>query len=90
MALQAFVVRMGCVGGLQGRQHPVDILYTGLPEDSYLDAALTTVLQVHLEEQPGDILVFLTGQEEIYSLHHLLTHRYAVNFETIFAARSCE
>lgn len=61
--------------GVQGRQHPVDLLYTGLPEDSYLDAALTTVLQVHLEEQPGDILVFLTGQEEIESLQQLLRHR---------------
>lgn len=63
------------VSFVQGRQHPVEVLYTGLPEDSYLDAALTTVLQVHLEEGPGDILVFLTGQQEIDSLHHLLAHR---------------
>ncbi|KAL0046865.1 hypothetical protein WJX82_000241 [Trebouxia sp. C0006] len=60
---------------IQGRQHPVELLYTGLPEDSYLDAALTTVLQIHLEEQAGDILVFLTGQEEIESLQQLLRHR---------------
>ena len=60
---------------LQGRQHPVELLYTALSEDSYLDAALTTVLQVHLEEQAGDILVFLTGQDEIDSLHHLLIRR---------------
>ncbi len=51
----------------------------GLPEDSYLDAALTTVLQIHLEEQPGDILVFLTGQEEIESLQQLLRHRYLLH-----------
>ena len=60
---------------VQGRQHAVDVLYTGLPEDSYLDAALTTILQIHLEEPPGDILVFLTGQEEIESLQQLLRHR---------------
>ncbi|DBA69678.1 hypothetical protein WJX79_010671 [Trebouxia sp. C0005] len=60
---------------IQGRQHPVELLYTALPEDSYLDAALTTVLQIHLEEQAGDILVFLTGQEEIESLQQLLRHR---------------
>ena len=78
MDLRACFVRVCWAVGLQGRQHPVEILYTGLPEDSYLDAALTTVLQVHLEEQPGDILVFLTGQEEIHSLHHLLTHRYSM------------
>lgn len=61
--------------GVQGRQHPVELLYTGLPEDSYLDAALTTVLQIHLEEQAGDVLLFLTGQDEIESLQQLLRHR---------------
>ena len=60
---------------VQGRQHPVEVVYTALPQDSYLDAALTTTLQVHLEEPPGDILVFLTGQEEIESLQQLLRHR---------------
>ena len=27
--------------------------------------AVETVMRIHLEEPPGDILVFLTGQEEI-------------------------
>ena len=71
---------MGIVGA-QGRQHPVELLYTALPEDSYLDAALTTVLQIHVEEQAGDILVFLTGQEEIESLQQLLRHRYSVQVD---------
>lgn len=31
---------------LQGRQYPVEVMYTAAPEDSYVDAALTTVLQV--------------------------------------------
>jgi len=30
-----------------------------------MDAALTTVLQIHLTQPEGDILLFLTGQEEI-------------------------
>ena len=30
-----------------------------------MDAALTTILQIHADEAPGDVLVFLTGQEEI-------------------------
>ena len=34
-------------------------------EVDYVDAALDTVMQIHLSEPPGDILVFLTGQEEI-------------------------
>lgn len=50
---------------IPGRTYPVDIMYTKEPEMDYLDAALMTVLQIHLSEPPGDILLFLTGQEEI-------------------------
>ncbi|KAJ0700071.1 putative RNA helicase [Helianthus annuus] len=48
---------------VMGRQFPVDILYTAQPETDCLDAAL-----IHMEEGPGDILVFLSGQEEIESI----------------------
>ncbi|KAK6157792.1 hypothetical protein DH2020_012040 [Rehmannia glutinosa] len=58
-----------------GRQYPVDILYTHQPETDYLDAALITIFQIHLEEGPGDILVFLTGQEEIESIERLVQER---------------
>ncbi|KAF3321112.1 putative pre-mRNA-splicing factor ATP-dependent RNA helicase [Carex littledalei] len=50
---------------IPGRTFPVEILYTKQPETDYLDAALITVLQIHLTEPEGDVLVFLTGQEEI-------------------------
>lgn len=50
---------------IPGRTYPVEILYTKQPETDYLDAALITVLQIHLTEPEGDVLVFLTGQEEI-------------------------
>mmetsp|Transcript_7755 Transcript_7755/g.15640 ORF Transcript_7755/g.15640 Transcript_7755/m.15640 type:complete len:1328 (-) Transcript_7755:1924-5907(-) len=50
---------------IPGRTFPVEILYTKEPEADYLDAALITVMQIHLSEPAGDILVFLTGQEEI-------------------------
>jgi HrpA-like RNA helicase len=35
------------------------------PERDYLEAAIRTVIQIHLNEDPGDVLVFLTGEEEI-------------------------
>ena len=35
------------------------------PESGYLDASLITVMQIHLSESPGDVLSFLTGQEDI-------------------------
>jgi ATP-dependent RNA helicase DHX8/PRP22 len=50
---------------IPGRTFPVEILYTKEPEPDYMDAALITVMQIHLSEPAGDVLVFLTGQEEI-------------------------
>lgn len=58
-----------------GRTHEVEILYAKEPESDYLDAALITVMQIHLHEPPGDILVFLTGQEEIDTACQILYER---------------
>ncbi|KAH6847973.1 P-loop containing nucleoside triphosphate hydrolase protein [Chaetomium sp. MPI-CAGE-AT-0009] len=48
-----------------GRTHPVEIFYTPEPERDYVEAAVRTVLQIHASEPEGDILLFLTGEEEI-------------------------
>lgn len=48
-----------------GRTHPVEVFYTPEPEQDYVEAAIRTVLQIHATEDEGDILVFLTGEEEI-------------------------
>lgn len=40
-----------------------------------MDAALMTILQVHQREAPGDILVFLTGQDEIENMRQLILDR---------------
>jgi len=48
-----------------GRMHKVEVFYTPEPERDYLEASIRTVIQIHLYEKPGDILVFLTGEEEI-------------------------
>ncbi|KAJ6509009.1 pre-mRNA splicing factor [Mycena sanguinolenta] len=55
-----------------GRQFAVDIHYTPQPEANYLHAAITTVFQIHTTQPKGDILVFLTGQEEIEACHENL------------------
>jgi ATP-dependent RNA helicase DHX8/PRP22 len=60
---------------IPGRTYPVEILYTKEPESDYLDAALITVMQIHLSEPPGDILLFLTGQEEIDTSCEILYER---------------
>ncbi|XP_062341550.1 ATP-dependent RNA helicase DHX33 [Osmerus eperlanus] len=54
---------------LEGRQHPIQVYYTKQPQSDYLQAALVSVFQIHQEAPPShDILVFMTGQEEIEAL----------------------
>src|SRR5579859_2396502 len=60
---------------IPGRTFPVEILYTKEPESDYLDAALITVMQIHITEPPGDILLFLTGFEEIETACEVLFER---------------
>ena len=60
---------------IPGRTFPVEILYSRAPEPDYMDAALITLLQIHLSEPPGDILLFLTGQEEIDTACEILYER---------------
>ncbi|KZT69048.1 P-loop containing nucleoside triphosphate hydrolase protein [Daedalea quercina L-15889] len=66
----------GCpIFTIPGRTYPVEILYTKEPETDYLDASLITVMQIHLSEPPGDVLLFLTGQEEIDTACEILYER---------------
>ena len=48
-----------------GRTFPVEVFYTAEPERNYVEAATRTAIQIHQCEGPGDILVFLTGEQEI-------------------------
>ncbi|KAL4877535.1 P-loop containing nucleoside triphosphate hydrolase protein [Aspergillus karnatakaensis] len=66
----------GCpIFSIPGRTFPVEIMYSKEPESDYLDAALITVMQIHLTEPPGDMLLFLTGQEEIDTACEILYER---------------
>ena len=60
------------VFAIPGRLFDVGIKYyeedlntTALNKSTYLAKALETILEIHCKEEPGDILVFLTGQQEI-------------------------
>ena len=50
---------------IPGRLFGVDIFYTQEPERDYVECAIKTAVQIHCYEEPGDILIFLTGEEEI-------------------------
>lgn len=51
------------------------VLYTKEPEPDYVEASITTVMQIHLSEPAGDVLLFLTGQEEIDTCCEILFSR---------------
>lgn len=50
---------------IPGRTFPVEIFHSKSPCEDYVDSAIKQVLQIHLSSPPGDILVFMTGQEDI-------------------------
>lgn len=60
---------------IPGRTFEVQIQYLKEPETDYLEASIICVLQIHLTEPPGDILLFLTGQEEIDTSCEVLYQR---------------
>lgn len=60
---------------IPGRRFPVDIYYTKAPEADYVDACVVSVLQIHATQPLGDILVFLTGQDEIETCNEMLQDR---------------
>ena len=60
---------------IPGRTFPVDIQYSRSPCDDYVDAAVKQVLAIHVSQGPGDILVFMTGQEDIEITCELVAER---------------
>lgn len=56
---------IGTIVSLEGRTYPIDILYLETPAEDYVEKAISVVFDIHTQEREGDILVFLTGREEI-------------------------
>uniref|UniRef100_A0A671M920 Pre-mRNA-splicing factor ATP-dependent RNA helicase PRP16 n=1 Tax=Sinocyclocheilus anshuiensis TaxID=1608454 RepID=A0A671M920_9TELE len=50
---------------IPGRTFPVDILFSKVPQEDYVEAAVKQSLQIHLSGMVGDILIFMPGQEDI-------------------------
>lgn len=68
---------------IPGRTFPVEVLYAQTPQMDYIESALDTVMEIHINEGSGDILVFLTGQEEIDTCCELLYERVKTLGDTI-------
>lgn len=52
---------------ITGRNYPVEISYLEKPINNYIEASVITAMNIHKynDRNSGDILVFLTGQEDI-------------------------
>lgn len=57
--------KVGTVISLEGRTFPIDLMYLEAPVENYVEKAISTVVDIHTQEGEGDILVFMTGREEI-------------------------
>ena len=57
---------------IEGRSYPVDIFYLQTPVPNYINACVDVVIDIHKNEESGDILVFLTGQDEVENTIKLL------------------
>ncbi|KAL4292087.1 hypothetical protein GQ457_14G009490 [Hibiscus cannabinus] len=67
---------------VEGRGFNVQIHYVEEPVKDYVQAIVSTVLLIHDKEPPGDILVFLTGQDDIDAAIKLLTEEARGNGKT--------
>ncbi|XP_060693991.1 pre-mRNA-splicing factor ATP-dependent RNA helicase PRP16 isoform X1 [Hemiscyllium ocellatum] len=50
---------------IPGRTFPVDIFFSKTPTEDYVEGGVKQALQIHLSTIPGDILIFMPGQEDI-------------------------
>jgi ATP-dependent RNA helicase DHX33 len=56
---------------LEGRTYPVNVFYTIKPHDDYQTACVATFFKIHRDAPANhDVLIFLTGQEEIEAVAH--------------------
>jgi pre-mRNA-splicing factor ATP-dependent RNA helicase DHX38/PRP16 len=60
---------------IPGRTFPVDIQFSRSPCEDYVDTAVKQILAIHVSQGPGDILVFMTGQEDIVITCELTAER---------------
>lgn len=61
---------------VESRQYPVTIHFNRRTPDDYVEEALRKVCKIHTTLQPGNILVFVTGQQEVHSLCRALRGRF--------------
>jgi ATP-dependent RNA helicase DDX35 len=65
----------GWIIGIEGRVHPVETQYLASACSNYVEKAVDTVMDIHTTQPEGDILLFLTGREEIDDVIEMISDR---------------
>src|SRR5207244_1851533 len=73
--LTLFFVCSVPVFNVPGRTFPVNILFSKTPCEDYVEAAVKQAMTIHITSGPGDIFIFMTGQEEIEATCYALAER---------------
>lgn len=60
---------------IPGRTFPVETYYARSVQEDYVMAAVKQALQIHFNSPPGDILIFMTGQEDIEGTCQVLAEK---------------
>lgn len=60
---------------IPGRTFPVNIFYSKTPVEDYVEGAVKQAMTIHITSPPGDILIFMTGQDEIEATCYALAER---------------
>lgn len=58
-----------------GKLFPVEILYSTDRPKSYIESSLKTAMDIHTREPEGDVLIFMTGQDDIEKMVSKLEER---------------
>ncbi|KAL3643182.1 hypothetical protein CASFOL_013997 [Castilleja foliolosa] len=60
---------------IPGRTFPVKTLYSKSPCDDYVESAVKQALTIHITSAAGDILIFMTGKDDVEATCYALSER---------------
>ncbi|CAI4045367.1 DEAH-box RNA helicase PRP16 SKDI_11G2940 [Saccharomyces kudriavzevii IFO 1802] len=77
---------------IPGRTFPVQTIYTSNPVQDYVEAAVSQAVKIHLANDcsSGDILIFMTGQEDIETTFDTLRERFLQVYSKKFGTAKLE
>ena len=68
---------------IPGRSNPIDVFYLEQPTPDYLRCTAETVIEIHKQAEPGDILCFLTGRYEIDIVCNMILDLFSAAADTV-------